>query len=287
MPDGAIREVPLRHHGGGNRAADFAAAGEGSAGRARRPIGPARACERPPDVADAAPEARLTRGKRRRFSGRFARADRSGRAAFDPDAERSRSDSGVAPLGGAFARRGGAGTFPGREAGHRPADRHRLFLRFCARGAVHARRPRAHREKDARAGRAGHSQRTQDDAEARSARALPQVGPGLQVRTGRGESHRADGVVLHHRKIHRFLPRAAHPLHRAHSRVQADERRRRLLERPGRQSADAAHLRRVLLHAAGARRISAPARRGQAARSSPARAGAGPVFAFRKRPGRG
>ena len=42
-----------------------------------------------------------------------------------------------------------------------------------------------------------------------------------------------DGVVLHHREIHRFLPRSAHPVDRAHQGVQADERRGRLLERPG------------------------------------------------------
>ena len=76
---------------------------------------------------------------------------------------------------------------------------------------------------------------------------------------------------LHHRKIHRFLPRPAHSVHRAHQGVQADERRRRLLEGPGRQSADAAHLRRVLLRSEGARRISAQARRSQAPRPSPAR----------------
>ena len=70
--------------------------------------------------------------------------------------------------------------------------------------------------------------------------------PGIQMRAGRGKSHRADGFLLHHRQIHRLLPRAAHPLHRPHQGVQADERRRRLLERPGRQSADAADLRRLL-----------------------------------------
>src|SRR5882672_10916333 len=53
---------------------------------------------------------------------------------------------------------------------------------------------------------------------------------------------------------------------------------RRLLERPGRQPADAAHLRRVLLHAAGAGRLFAQARRGQAARSPAARAGTRLVF---------
>ena len=118
-------------------------------------------------------------------------------------------------------------------------------------------------------------------------RAVPQMGSGLQVRTGGGE--RAIEPMVSFYTTGKFIDfcRGPHiPSHRTHSRVQADERRGRLLERPGRQSADAAHLRRVLLHAAGAGRISAPARRSQAARSSPARAGARSVFAFRKRPGR-
>ena len=119
-----------------------------------------------------------------------------------------------------------------------------------------------------------HAQRTQDDAQGRGHRALQELESGIQVRIGGGKGRRADGVFLHHRQIHRFLPRAAHPQHRAHSGVQIDERRGRLLERPGRQSADAAHLRRVLLHAAGTRRVSAPAGRGQAARSPAAGNGA-------------
>ena len=60
------------------------------------------------------------------------------------------------------------------------------------------------------------------------------------------KADRAAGVLLHHRKIHRLLPRAAYSFDRAHQGVQADERRRRLLEGQGRKSADAADLRRVL-----------------------------------------
>src|SRR2546425_325149 len=61
-----------------------------------------------------------------------------------------------APVG-----RGGAGAFSQREAGHRPADRERLLLRVSARGAFYAGGSRAHRDQDARAGRAGHPQRAQ------------------------------------------------------------------------------------------------------------------------------
>ena len=132
--------------------------------------------------------------------------------------------------------------------------------------------------------REGRSQRAQADSQARGARALSQVEPGIQMRAGRGKSHRADGLLLHHRKIHRLLPRPAHSLHRAHQGVQADERRRRLLEGPRRQSADAADLRRVLRRSEGTRRISAQARRGQAPRPSQARRRSSISSAFRTKP---
>ena len=85
--------------------------------------------------------------------------------------------------------------YPGRKARRRPADRHRLFLRIRARPAVHSGRPRENRGQNARACREGHSQRTQDDAEARGARALSQIESGIQMRAGRGKGRRADGVV--------------------------------------------------------------------------------------------
>src|ERR1700735_3215944 len=92
---------------------------------------------------------------------------------------------------------------------------------------------------------------------------------------GRKKKHRgADGFFLHPREIPGFLPRAAHPLHRTHQGIQADERSRRVLERPGRQSADAADLRRLFRGTKRSRRISAQARRSQAPRSPQAGPGA-------------
>ncbi len=161
--------------------------------------------------------------------------------------------------------------YPDVKLGVGPADRHRLLLRIPARPAVHSGRPRENRGQDARACRQGHPQRTQADAQARGARPLSPVETGIQMRAGRGKGRRADGVFLHHRQIHRLLPRPAHPVHRAHQGVQAHERRRRLLERPRRQSADAADLRRLLRRSEGARRISPQARRGEAPRPSQAR----------------
>ena len=47
-----------------------------------------------------------------------------------------------------------------------------------------------------------YSERAQISAQAGSARALPQVESGIQMRIGGRKSRRADGFVLHHREIH-------------------------------------------------------------------------------------
>ena len=136
--------------------------------------------------------------------------------------------------------------YPDVKARRRPADRHRIFLRIRARAAVHSRGPRKNRGQDARDRGPGRAQRAQVDSQAGSARVVSQIEAAIQMRAGRGKSRRADGVVLHHRKIHRLLPRPAHSLDRTHQGVQIDERRRRLLERRRKKSADAAHLRRCV-----------------------------------------
>src|SRR3984885_12009312 len=100
---------------------------------------------------------------------------------------------------------------------------------------------------------------------------------------GEKKSSRADGFLLHHRKIHRFLPRPAHSFHCAHQGFQIDERRGRVLERQGKQSADAADLRRMFHRSKRTRRIFAQARRSQAPRPSPHRKRTRPFH--RERPG--
>src|SRR6267378_1676196 len=77
---------------------------------------------------------------------------------------------------------------------------------------------------------------------------LVKIESNLQVRTRRRKSRRADRFFLLHRQVHRLLPRPSHSIYQAHPGVQADERRRRLLERAGRQSAAPTYLRRLLLH---------------------------------------
>ena len=108
--------------------------------------------------------------------------------------------------------------FPDVKLGIGPPIETGFFYEFVRDRAVHAGRSRKNRNQDARARREGHSQRAQDDPQARSARAVSQIESGIQVRAGRGKSYRADGLLLHHRKIHRLLPRSAHSVHRPHSR---------------------------------------------------------------------
>ena len=98
-----------------------------------------------------APRPPISRGNfaapRRRRSGRARAAPNDGEGelidlrsparprhqAADPHRKRSRRALGFPPFGRASSRRRGAGALSQREARHRPADRHRLFLRISAR----------------------------------------------------------------------------------------------------------------------------------------------------------
>jgi threonyl-tRNA synthetase len=52
--------------------------------------------------------------------------------------------------------------------------------------------------------------------------------------------------IIPHRQVHRLLPRAAHPVHRAHQGVQAAQHRRRVLAGRRKESAAAAYLRHLV-----------------------------------------
>ena len=92
--------------------------------------------------------------------------------------------------------------------------------------------------------------------------------------------HRARREDLHlqDRQVHRLLPRAAHPVHRAHQGVQAAQHRGRVLAGRREESAAAAHLRHVVLLQEGPRRVSAQDRGSEEARPSRAGQAARPVL---------
>ena len=83
---------------------------------------------------------------------------------------------------------------------------------------------------------------------------------------------------LQDRQVHRLLPRAAHPVDRAHQGVQAAQHRRSVLAGRREESAAAAHLRHLVLLQEGPRRLPAQAGRGEEARPSRAGQAARPVL---------
>ncbi len=164
----------------------------------------------------------------------------------DPHHQESRSARGLPPLHRAPAGRGGAGAVSRNQAGHRPAHRERLLLRFRPRHTVHARGPG--KDRSARCGR--------------SRRAICPYERSLHAQ-GRGPAEirrRLDEVRADHRArrrhlqrihagaaFHRFLPRPARARHIEDQGVQAALHRRRLLEGRRAQQAIAAHLRHGVL----------------------------------------
>ena len=89
--------------------------------------------------------------------------------AAHPDRARSRSAGSLPPLVGPPDGGRGARALSRDQARPRPGDRERLLLRLLSREALHARRPRSHREEDAGAGEAGPALRARISASRRKA----------------------------------------------------------------------------------------------------------------------
>ena len=117
----------------------------------------------------------------------------------------------------------------------------------------------------------------------RRATALRRHGRALQARAARRHPGGRAGHALPPGRLVRSVPRPARPVDRPDRRLQADQGCGLLLARRRQQRAAAADLRHGVRHQAGARRLSAPARGGGAARPSQARPRDGPV----PRPGGG
>jgi len=267
MPDGRDARSSAWHDCGGDRASDFARLAKEARCRAHRPSnGPA-----------GAPLSPTAHGEGILVDLR-APIDQDVRL-FDPDAEGSRRDPGAASFGGASCSpRRCSNCFPNVKLGIGPPIDTGFFYDFV--------RDEPFTPEDL--------ERIEKKMRELAAQDIPnerKMMPKRRRSSFTGSGARASNanwwrserlsrwVVLHHRKnVIRFLPGAAHPFDRTHPRVQADERCRRLLERPGRQPADAAHLRGLLLHSAGSSTSIFTARRGQAARSPAARARARFVF---------
>jgi len=173
-----------------------------------------------------------------RLARRFARPARSGCASFDldgpkdPDAIQVLRHSARAFLAAAVLE-----LFPNVKLGIGPPIDTGFFLRFCAREPFTPEDLERIEKKMRELAAQDIPNERKMMPQARGTGALPQVETrASNAKLVEERAGRADGFVLHHWKIHRFLPRAAHSFHRTHPRIQADERCRRLLERSGRQT---------------------------------------------------
>ena len=108
----------------------------------------------------------------------------------------------------------------------------------------------------------------------------------IQDRHHREHSARRKDLALSQRRFHRSLRRAARHAHRKHRRVQAHQRRQRLLQRRRKESAAPAYLRHRVQNEKGTRRLFRHARGSEEARPSQARQGTGDLHHRRRcRPG--
>ena len=247
LPDGSVQDVPR-----GTSALDIA---KGISPRLAdaalvaqiKPLSPNGAAATAASRPAKQPRQPRAREEQRSARGPHPSAGAGCRAAH-PDRARSRGAGSLSPLVGAPDGRRGAGAVPRNQARPRPRDRERILLRLLSREAVHARGPRSHREEDAGAGEAGPALRARVSAAAGGPGAL-QVGRRLHEVPLHRAVHRArrEDLDLQDRQVHRLLPRAAHPVHRAHQGVQAAQHRRRLLAGRRKEPATAAHLRHLVL----------------------------------------
>jgi len=109
---------------------------------------------------------------------------------------------------GTFACGGGDGTLSECEAGNRLRSRG-FFYEFLPRAAFHSGRFGKIKRRCV-SWRRRICERAQAFAESRSDRPYKKTNQVFKVRACGRKSHGADGVVLHHGEIHRFLPRAAY-----------------------------------------------------------------------------
>src|SRR5207249_3044356 len=168
-----------------------------------------------------------------------------------------------------------APALPARENRLRASHRRRLLLRLRCGAALRAGRSRGDRKQDGRGregrlpvcARRGFTPGSQAALQRRSA----------QTRADRRPRSRRGDLRLYRRPVRGLVPRAARAEHRADQALQAAARGRRVLARRRAPPDAAAHLRHGLVHQGRPRRLPAPARGGQEARSSCAGQAARPV----------
>ena len=163
--------------------------------------------------------------------------------------------------------------FPGAQLAFGPTTRQRLLLRHrLARPRSPRTTSRASRR---RCGRSSKPAEPFERFERPTAEGRPSCADLKQKLQGRAHRRRAEEVpdpqLLPPGRVHRPVPRAAHPARRQGRRVQAAEHRRRVLEERRQPQAAAAALRHRLLHPEGTRRLPDAARGGQEARPPRAR----------------
>ena len=171
-----------------------------------------------------------------------------------------------------LARRRGDGALSQRQARHWPADRHRLFLRISARGAVHSGRSRQNRKEDARARRAG-SCRTSASSCPSPKRSSSTKRP-IRFSSANSSKKKPNEPMVSFYTTGKFIDFCRGPHIPSTKRIQAFK----LMSVAGaywKGHEGNPQLQRIyaacFLHAKRARRISAPPRRSQAPRSSQAR----------------